>query len=376
MNEPGWPLVGEDGRPQNSPDSQARDGYRSGHNGRAGDVYVGFELHLATQIPDVGGQPVPHLITGLTLTPAGSHRGHAAVRTVDGLTSTGYAITDLCADHGYSFCLADTFVLPMWARNIEVWSDLHPAQRGPRPGPIPGTVWIDGTLFGEALPQSMRDLTPPGQFATIDQAQESQAAFDRRRAFAFTPLTKRDKDGYQRFKGPALAGLVRCVNLPRSMRLSHTRPTTACSQGWECACSKTVTIGPDKSARERQPQPWGTSDWAAAYHRRSAIESANAEAKTHRLDIGRGFIRVFGTVRNTLLVAFAFAGMNVRMIQDWHAGRRLADPWAVYLSETDLGDGGGIIKETRTRRRTGTLTELLDRPPPGREVKSVSEDLR
>lgn len=97
----------------------------------------GFELNLATQVPDVGGQPVPHLITGLTLTPAGSHRGHAAVRTIDGLTSTGYAITDLCADRGYSFCLADTFVLPMWARNIEVSSDPHPAQRGPRPGPSP-----------------------------------------------------------------------------------------------------------------------------------------------------------------------------------------------------------------------------------------------
>ncbi len=58
----------------------------------------------------------------------------------------------------------------------------------------------------------------------------------------------------------------------------------------------------------------------------SAIESTNAEAKIHRLDIGRGFTRVFGTVRNTLLVAFAFAGMNDRMIRDWHAGRRLADP--------------------------------------------------
>ncbi len=160
------------------------------------------------------------------------------------------------------------------------------------------------------------------------------------------------------------------------MRMSHTRPTTACSAGSQCACSKTVTIGFDQSPRERQSQPWGTSDWAAAYHRRSAIESTNAEAKTHRLDIGRGFTRVFGVVRNALLVAFAFAGINVRMIRDWHAGRRLADPWAVYLSETDLGDGGGIIKKTRTRRRTWTLTELLDRPPPGSEVKSVSEDLR
>lgn len=66
--------------------------------------------------------------------------------------------------------------------------DMHPNQRGQRPGPIPGTVWIDGTLFCEALPKSMRKLDLPGQFATTEETLEAQAAFDRRRAYAFTPL--------------------------------------------------------------------------------------------------------------------------------------------------------------------------------------------
>lgn len=221
----------------------------------------------------------------------------------------------------------------------------------------------------------MRSIEPPGQFATAAEVLASQAAFDKRRPYNFTPLTKRDTGGYQRLKGPALAGLARCVNTPKSMRLPHTRPTTTCNSGSPCACGKTVTVTPDQSPRERMPAAWGTTDWAAAYHRRSAIESTNAEAKTHRLDIGRGFTRVFGTVRNTLLSAFAFAGMNVRMIRDWHAKRRLADPWAVYLSEPDLGDDGGSIKKTRTRRRTATLNDLLDHPPPGSDVRSETEDL-
>jgi len=132
---------------------------------------------------------------------------------------------------------------------------------------------------------------------------------------------------------------------------------------------RTVTVTPDQSPRERMPAAWGTTDWAAGYHRRSAIESTNAEAKTHRLDIGRGFTRVFGTVRNTLLTAFAFAGMNVRLLRDWHAKRRLPDPWAVHLEEPDLGDGP-TPKSTRTKRRSRTLTDLLDHPPPDGEVKS------
>jgi len=88
VNESGWPRIGADGRPQHSPDPDARDGYRSGHNGKRGDIYHGYELHLATQLPGVGGPAVPHLIVGMTLAPAGTHRGNASVRTIDGLTAT------------------------------------------------------------------------------------------------------------------------------------------------------------------------------------------------------------------------------------------------------------------------------------------------
>ncbi|MFE5664989.1 hypothetical protein ACFQ7W_13790 [Streptomyces niveus] len=57
-----------------------------------------------------------------------------------------------------------------------------------------------------------------------------------RAAYAFTPHSRPETDGYQRFKGPALAGHLRCPNHPRSMRLPHTRPTTTCPPGAECAC--------------------------------------------------------------------------------------------------------------------------------------------
>lgn len=67
--------------------------------------------------------------------------------------------------------------------------------------------------------------------------------------------------------------------------------------------------------------------------------------------------------------------LNVRILRDWHAKRRLADPWATYLGEPDLGDGPKVAA-TRPRRRTRALADLLDRPPPDRDVKPGPEGSR
>lgn len=363
-NDKGWPLIGDDERPQNSMDVDARDGYRTGHNGRPGDIYVGYELHLATPIRNLGGGDVPHVVMAMTMTPAGSHRGVAGVRTIDALLATGREVTEVCADRGYTFCKPHTFVLPLWKRSVDVWADFHPQQRGQHPGPITGTIWIDGNVYPQGIPEVMKVIAPPPRFPSTDQKTAAQAEFDRRKAYAFTAMSKRDTDGYQRLKGPALAGHVRCPNVPKSMRLPYDRPTTTCVIGEPCACGKTVTVSPDMSPRERQTHAWGTTDWATAYYRRSAIESTNAEIKTHRMNLRRGFTRVFGTIKNTLLFAFALAGANVMILRTWHAVRNIPDPWAAALGETDLGDGANInTRSTRTRRRTHTYADIGVAPP-------------
>lgn len=360
--ERGFPIVGLDGRPQHTKDPDARDGYRTGHNGRQGDVYAGYELHLAAQVRAIGGSEVPHLLTGATVTPAGSHRGDAAVRTVEGMTSVGHRINDLCTDRGYTPVRPDRFILPMLSRGITVWGDLTEAQRTQHPGPIPGTVWVDGAIYPAALPEIMRDLHRTGINASTDDRRRIADAFDRWKPFQFMPLTKRDTDGYQRFKGPAVAGHVRCPNNPKTMRLPYSVPTTACVKGDQCACGKTVTISPDMYPRERQDAAWGSTDWVTAYYRRVGIESFNAELKTHRLDLRRGFTRVFGRVKNTVLLAFAFAGVNVRILAAWHAKRALPDPWGTALGEP--APTPPTAPKTRTRRRDRTYTDLAP-PDPG-----------
>ena len=222
----GWPKQGTglDTRLQHSKDPDARDGVRSGHNLSPKNVYNGFEAHLATQIPNPGGAPVPHLVTGMTLSPAGTHRGPPGVRTIESILNRGQVITDVCADRGYTPLRPETFVLPLWSRGVDVWGDLTQQQRGQRPGPIPGTLWIDGALYTSAIPEGLRHFQPPAMNANSEDRRQIHEQFDRRRPYMFTPLTARDPAGYQRFKGPALAGKVRCPNNPRHYGCPTTGP--------------------------------------------------------------------------------------------------------------------------------------------------------
>lgn len=319
VNERGWPRVGPDGRLQHTVDPDARDGYRSGHNGRPGEVFCGYDLHLAATIPTKDHPYVPTLIVGMNLAPAGSHKGHAGIALLDALRDPArpavrQAVHEVVADRGYSYCTAPTWIHPLWARSIEPTSDLHPNQRGAHPGPTPGTIWLDGTLFSDALPETFRNL---GSF-TIGLTKQARTAlhdeYDKQAQWAFVPHGKRQRNGRQRLKGPALAAQVRCPNYSPSMRLPLDRPTTSCPPGTDCACGKTLTIGPDDYAATQQRLVWGTLKWGRSYYRRNRVESANAELKHHRQALRRGFTRVLGQAKTSLLLAFAILGVNVSII--------------------------------------------------------------
>ncbi|MCX4821254.1 hypothetical protein OG883_15310 [Streptomyces sp. NBC_01142] len=114
----------------------------------------------------------------------------------------------------------------------------------------------------------------------------------------------------------------------------------------------------------RQRTIWGTTAWAADYGRRSAVESGNAEIKTHRLHMDRGFTRVLGTTKNSVLIAFALAGLNHTLLRAWHTKRDLPDPWAKPAGE-ETNDRTLPGPRKRARRRATSLTALIEGAPPG-----------
>ncbi|SFO17076.1 hypothetical protein SAMN05421854_101881 [Amycolatopsis rubida] len=73
-----------------------------------------------------------------------------------------------------------------------------------------------------------------------------------------------------------------------------------------------------------------------------------------------GFTRVFGTVKNNLLLVFAMLGYNLVKLRHWHALRYLPDPWAQFLHEPDTTPAPPKPTRIRARRRANLLGD-----PPG-----------
>lgn len=87
------------------------------------------------------------------------------------------------------------------------------------------------------------------------------------------------------------------------------------------------------------------------------MESVNAALKGAFADLARGFFRVVGTTRMTVMMGFTLAGFNLDRIRSFRAKH------AVRQDD----DRAERPKKQRARRRTGTWADVVDpieTPPP------------
>lgn len=318
VNRRGYPFTGPDGRYIHCYDREAREGYRAGKNFNRKELFLGMDIHLATTVPELGENGFASLFVGAVIRPAGDGKGEAGIALVDSMSEAGMRPKTVLADRGYTYLKSKSWADQLMERSIVQFLDLHQNQRGTRPGPKPGTIWVDGGLFVDALPKRLRNLPGVNQRGlTTPEKAARIAAFDERDCYAFKPLGHPDLAGRkQRVRGPAADGRLRCPNYPRSMlKDPSTRPTTNCTPTG-CSCGAAPTLGPEDMTRERQLARWGTTPWAESYGRRSHIESGNASAKVHHGRLGRGSTRVLGRARTTLLLAFILAAVNIRILLD------------------------------------------------------------
>jgi len=268
--------VDADGRSFWSADQEARWGHRTATDRRPTEHFLGYEAHLATYAPRVGSEPIPQVVAGLALRPGIRDRARACLNIVDALPP----FDDLLVDRGYTTAKGSQLAGPLRDRHITVTMDLHKTQRVVRPGPEAGTVWVDGSLYTSALPETHRTLEAPTAGMTAAEKARRREAFDAREPYRFVPHAKRDtKRGTQRFRGPAVDAhpfKVRCPNTPASMRMPHTIPTTTCAPGEPCGCGKTITIHDSELERDRQHHPWQSTRWALV------VQPAHPRRRTHR----------------------------------------------------------------------------------------------
>jgi hypothetical protein len=135
--------------------------------------------------------------------------------------------------------------------------------------------------------------------------------------------------------------MLRARAFPKTMRRPATVPRLSVDSAGDC-CGGTITA----MAVELplwQVIPFGTTAWRISMGRRQVVESANAALKGAFADLSRGFVRVFGQTKMTVLLGITIAGYNLDRIRNFRSKQRaLADKPA-----------------TRPKRRTGTWRDVI-----------------
>jgi hypothetical protein len=206
-------------------------------------------------------------------------------------------------------------------------------------------------------------LPPPDGFGTCrsrprgaseDEKLAYEAKFNQRARWRFTGHAGPDEDGATRWRCPFCSGLLRSRAFPRTMRKAQTAPLVNVDA--DCCCQGILTAMPAEL-------PWwqnitfGTTAWRVSMGRRQAVETANSALKGAFADLSRGFFRVVGLVKTTVLLGFTLAAYNLDRIRSFKAKNGLDD------------DGQVVTRPThkRAHRRTGTWAEGAETsqaPPP------------
>lgn len=357
--------VGGDGRNQYTVDPDARAGHRSATNSRAAGPYVGYELHLAVQARDVRwsngidkvtlSDEVPGVVTSFSLNPAGTHRGKAIVDDLIAAKQAGEPIEDVVWDPGYSLCKPGTVHHKLAQAGIHQTFQPVTHQRGIRP--FSGdALLIDGQLFSSLLPLDLRDLPSPPRGASEAEKERYEAAFNLRARWRMMRHSPPDADGATPWRCPFCSGFLRSRSFPRTMRRTKTVPLVPVAEGCDKCCNGILTAQAVEMAWW-QRITFGTTAWRISMGRRQVVESVNAALKGAFTDLGRGFMRVMGVTKMTVMLGFTLAAFNLDRIRSFRAKHAL----------DEQGRPTEKPKKKRARRRVGTWSDVIeptDPPPP------------
>jgi len=115
--------------------------------------------------------------------------------------------------------------------------------------------------------------------------------------------------------------MLRSRSFPKTMRRPTTVPLVAIDNDPTACCDGILTAMPVELPLW-QPIPFGTTAWRLSLGRRQVVESANAALKGAFADLSRGFVRVFGRTKVTVLLGFTIAGYNIDRVRSFRAKHR------------------------------------------------------
>ena len=340
------PRSKEDPQPANDPDASWGHAKRNAP-GAKDCVFFGYYAQVATMVRDEGGPRVPELVRRIGVHAPNLDPPKVMAQTLVRACHEGVVLGDVLADCGYSGRDPVNFVAPLRQAGARLVMDLHPNDRGRR-GTFEGAIACNGALYCPATPVALLELGPLARGASDAERVAHDARFAELSSYKFSALCKPDDDGYQRVMCPAAAGKVRCPHKASSMLLSFDHPSVKGepAEAPRCCAQRSITVPPGVNEKTRQKHDYLGPKFRASYRRRTAAERTYASLADPSVGgIRRGWCRLFGLTKNTLMYALAVVVRNVRIVESFERRR-------------DQEARAAAIGPTRTRRRRHEV------PPP------------
>jgi hypothetical protein len=306
-----------DPQPANDPDASWGHAKRNAP-GAIDQLFFGFYGQVATMVREDGGAPVPELVRRMAF--AAPTTDPAALMAATLLRAYGHGVEpgDVAADCGYSNREPTTFALPLRRAGAHPVMDLHPHDRGPK-GTFAGAIVANGNLFCPGTPPALLALGPLHRGAS----DEETAAHDQRSKelarYKLGRISSDDEDGAHRVMCPAAMGKLRCPRRPDSMALdfSHPEVLSVPEHPSVCCVQKTVTVPEEVTAKTAQRHDYPSRAHRLSYMRRTAAERTFAWLQDPAIGMRRGWSRLFGLTKNSLLFALAVVVRNVRVVESF-----------------------------------------------------------
>ena len=142
-------------------------------------------------------------------------------------------------------------------------------------------------------------------------------------AFVFNQNVPTKADPFQtQWICPGKAGKLKCELCPLSEHYPADRPVVEnpgpLATAPKCCRQATIVIPGPVLAKLRQRDQWGSQKWIDSFARRSAIEGIFGNLRSQSTqNIKRGFCRVVGLVKTSLMLTFEVVAANIRLVRKW-----------------------------------------------------------
>ena len=324
-------------------DRDAHLGYRTKTHDNKSTKLFGYDLFAGVGVLPVGADPdeMPKLLLSMTLRPAAGDTSDPTLGALDRLVEAGYEIDELLVDRGFSYKRPEDWATELHQRGISQVQDIHPLDQGVKD--YKGIRVFAGMLFCVATPDELFDNPPPPHFkigplrrrATTEERlshEYNTKALDEflarnaklhQHAFVFNQNTPTKSDPAQtQWICPGKAGKLKCELCPLSEHYPADRPVVEnpgpLATAPEACRQATITVPGPVLAKLRQRDSWRSPKWIDSYARRSAIEGIFGNLRSQSTqNIKRGFCRVVGLVKTSLMLAFEAVAANIRLLRKW-----------------------------------------------------------